>query len=36
MIKDEEILIIGNGSSVLENKYGDIIDNFQNVARIQK
>lgn len=34
MIKDEEILIIGNGSSVLENKYGDIIDNFQNVARI--
>lgn len=34
MSKDEEILIIGNGSSVLENKYGDIIDSYQNVARI--
>lgn len=34
MNKEEEILIIGNGSSVLDTKYGDIIDSYQNVARI--
>ena len=34
MNKEEEILIIGNGSSVLGTKYGDIIDSYQNVARI--
>lgn len=34
MKKEEEILIIGNGGSVLDNKYGDIIDSYQTVARI--
>ncbi len=34
MTADQEILIIGNGSSVLDFKYGEIIDRFQNVARI--
>lgn len=31
---NQEVLIIGNGSSVLNFKYGEIIDRFQNVGRI--
>ena len=34
MTENQEILIIGNGSSVLDYNYGEIIDRFQNVARI--
>ena len=34
MTENQEILIIGNGSSVLDYNYGEIIDRFHNVARI--
>lgn len=34
MKANQEILIIGNGSSVLNFKYGKVIDRFQNVGRV--
>ena len=34
MNKKPSIIVIGNGPSVLNNKYGNIIDNFDEVVRI--
>ena len=33
-IKDNEIIIIGNGSSILNYEFGDVINNFKEVVRI--
>ncbi|MFW6009526.1 MAG: hypothetical protein ACOCP8_09710, partial [archaeon] len=33
MIKNKSIIVIGNGSSVLEYRYGDIINNFNEIVR---
>ena len=33
-MNNNKILIIGNGESVLKNKFGANINNFDNVARI--
>jgi len=34
LFNKESIIIVGNGPSVLKNTYGDIIDSFDNVVRI--
>jgi len=34
MIKNKKIIIVANGSSVLKNNYGDLIDQFPVVGRI--
>ena len=34
MNKEKQILIIGNGNSILNNQFGQIIDTFPIVARI--
>jgi len=33
-LKENKIIVIGNGPSVLKNEFGDIIDNFDEVVRI--
>ena len=34
LIKKNKIIIVANGESVLQNNYGDLIDRFQVVGRI--